>query len=169
MTSSADRAADLLTDGQERATLRLSTAGKQRQERATMAISEPARTKHVNRTAGHEGAPTEHPVVRAALRALNLVAGTIVALVALVAVGAYASLQNCEGGETQGLCVAHAGLVPVLEWPIFVVAVLAPFLGGIAAFARRQPRWLAVGTAVAIAMFGLMSIVSTGQTPYDWN
>ena len=138
-----------------------------------MAICEPARTPHVNRTARHEGAPTEHPVVRAALRALNRVAGTIVALVALVAVSAYASHQNCEGGETQGLCVAHAGLVPVLEWPIFVVAVLAPFLGGIAAFARRQPRWLAVGHGrhdrdfFFFFLFGLMSIVSTGQTPYD--
>jgi len=50
----------------------------------------------------------------------------------------------------------------VLEWPILLIAVIAPFAGGIVAFVGRQPRWLAAGICVAVLMFALMSIVSTG-------
>ena len=57
----------------------------------------------------------------------------------------------------------------MLEWPIFVISVLAPFAGGIAAFVTRRPRWLALGVAIAVVMFVLMSVVSTGQTAFDWN
>jgi hypothetical protein len=123
----------------------------------------------INRTAPHEGALSQHPAVKGTLRALNLVGGTIAAFLAFVIVGLYGALQYCEGDEVEGLCAGHAGLVPVLEWPIFVIAVVAPFAGGIAAFVTRRPRWLAVGVALAVVMFALMSIVSTGQTSYDWN
>jgi hypothetical protein len=134
-----------------------------------MVAPEPAWKPQINRTAPYEGPLTHHPAVRATARALNLVGGTIVAFFAFAIVGLYAALQSCEGGETQGLCVQHAGLVPVLEWPIFVLAVLAPFAGGIAAFVKRQPRWLALGAGVAVLMLGLIALVSTGQTAYDWN
>jgi len=134
-----------------------------------MVTTEPTWKPQIDRTAPHEGALPAHPAVRATLRALNLVAGTIVAFVAVVIVGLYAGLQTCQGEETEGLCVGHAGLVPVLEWPIFVIAVIAPFAGGVAAFLTRHPRWLAVGVAVAGAMFLLMNVVSAGQTSYEWN
>jgi hypothetical protein len=133
-----------------------------------MITTAPAPTPPVEHTTTYEGAPSEHPLVRGALRALNLAAGTLVALTAFVVVGLYAALESCAGGETHGLCAGHPGLVPVLEWPIFVVAVLAPFAGGIAAFVQRRPRWLALGAGIAVVMFGLIALVSTGQTPYDW-
>ena len=86
--------------------------------------------------------------------------------VALAVVGLHAAMQGCRGEETTGPCVSHAGFVPVLEWPIFVIAVIAPVAGGIAGCFTRRPRWLAVGAAVAVAMFAVMSLVSTGQTQF---
>ena len=106
----------------------------------------------------------QRPRVRGALRALNLVAGIAFAAVALVVVGMLAALMGCTGNELDGLCVHRAWLVPVLEWPIFVVSVIAPPAGGIAAFVTRRPRWLAAGVAVAGLMFALMLAVSTGQS-----
>jgi len=75
----------------------------------------------------------------------------------------------CEGEEDRGLCAGYAGLVPVLEWPIFVISVVAPFAGGIAAFVTRRPRWLAVGVGVAVLMLVLMAVVSEGQTGYSFS
>ena len=117
-------------------------------------------------TAPYDRTPMQRPGVKATLRALNVVGGAIVAFVAFVVVGLYAALQGCQGEETTGLCVNHAGLVPVLEWPLFVVAVIAPLAGGIAGGLTRRPRWLAVGVAVAVGMFALLGLVSTGQTEY---
>jgi len=134
-----------------------------------MTASEPSWMPQYNRTPPYEGTFSQRPLVKATLRALNLVGGIVVSCIAFVIVGLYAALQSCEGEETHGLCVAHAGLVPILEWPIFVLSVLAPFAGGVASFATRQPRWLALGVFVAVAMFLLMMSVSTGQTPFDWN
>ena len=48
----------------------------------------------------------------------------------------------------------------------FAAFVLTPFVGGIAAFVTRRPRWLVVGVAGAVVMFALMSLVSTGQSSY---
>lgn len=134
-----------------------------------MLTTDPTWKPQVNRTAPHGRPLSEHPAVQATLRGLSVVAGAAASALAFVIVGAYAALQNCEGDETQGLCAGHAGLVPVLEWPIFVIAALAPLAGGIASCATRRPRWLGLGVALAFVMFGLMSIVSTGQTSYDWN
>lgn len=129
-----------------------------------MLAADSARKPPINRPAPYEGTLLQHPVAKAVLRALNVVAGAIVSFVAFVVVGLYAVAQGCEGDETHGLCADHAGLVPVLEWPIFVIAVLAPLAGGIAGCVTRRPRWLAAGVGVAIAMFGLISLVSLGQT-----
>ena len=46
------------------------------------------------RTPPREGALSEHPAIKATLRALNIVAGTLAALVAFVIVGLYAALEN---------------------------------------------------------------------------
>lgn len=132
-----------------------------------MTTDEPTWKPQYNRTPPHEGAFSQRPFVAGTLRALNVVGGFVMASIAFVIVGLYAALQRCDGPETHGLCVDHAGLVPVLEWPIFVIAVLAPLAGGIAACVTRRPRWLVVGTAVAVVMFALMSVVSTGQTQYE--
>ena len=134
-----------------------------------MTTSEPLWKPQYDRTPPHEGAFSQRPAVKATLRALHLVGGVVVAFVAFVIVGVLAAVQACEGEETHGLCVDHAGLVPILEWPIFVLAVLAPFAGGIASFVVRRPRWLGLGVCVAVAMFLLMIAVSSGQTPFDWN
>ena len=132
-----------------------------------MITTGPARKPQINRTAPHERPLMQRPRVKATLRALNVVGGAIVSFVALVVVGLYAALQGCQGEETTGLCVNHAGLVPVLEWPIFVIAVIAPLAGGIAGCVTRRPRWLAAGVAAAVVVFALMSLVSTGQTEYS--
>ena len=131
-----------------------------------MITPEPAWMPQINRTAPYERTLMQRRGVKATLRALNVVGGTIMSFVALVVVGLYAAVQGCQGEEATGLCVNHAGLVPVLEWPIFVVAVIAPLAGGIAACVTRRPRWLAVGVAVAVVMFALLGLVSTGQTEY---
>lgn len=134
-----------------------------------MVTFEPRSKPQLHRSAPYEGAFTQRPAVQATLRALNLVAGTVAGSIAFLIVGLYAGLQNCDGGETHGLCAGHAGLVPVLEWPIVLLAAAAPFAGGIASFVTRRPGWLGLGIAVAFVMFGLMSIVSTGQTSLNWN
>jgi hypothetical protein len=123
----------------------------------------------INRSKLDGGALHERPVVDGALRVLSVLAGLGTAAVAFVVVGLYAALQNCEGGETTGLCVHQAGLVPVLELPIFVIAFAAPLIGGIATGVTKRGRWLAGGIVLALVMFAAMSLVSTGQTPYDWN
>jgi hypothetical protein len=132
-----------------------------------MVTTEPAWKPQINRTAPHEGTLWQRPAVRATVRALNVVGGAILSFFAFVLVGLYAALQGCQGEETTGLCVNHAGLVPVLEWPIFVIAAIAPLAGGIAACVTRRPRWLAVGAAVAVVMAALMGLVATGQTQYE--
>lgn len=131
-----------------------------------MLTAEPACKSQINRTAPYERPLMQRPWVKATLRALNVVGGVIVSFVTFVVVGLYAAMQGCQGEEKIGLCVNHAGLVPVLEWPIFVIAVVAPLAGGIAGCVTRQPRWLAVGAAVAVVMFALIGLVSTGQTEY---
>ena len=103
-------------------------------------------------------------LVGGTLRALNIVGGVAVAGFAFVCVGLLAAVMGCTGQETTGLCVHSGWLVPVLEWPIFVVSVLAPLAGGIAAYVTRRPRWLATGTLAAALMFALMLAVSTGQS-----
>jgi hypothetical protein len=108
----------------------------------------------------------ERPAVKGTLRALNLVGGLAVATAAFVCVGFLAAVMGCQGEETQGLCAGSAWLVPVLEWPIVVLSVLAPLAGAIAAFVTRRPRWLGLGTAVAVLMFLAEIAVSTGQSSY---
>ena len=130
---------------------------------------EPAWMPQINRSAPDGGAVRERPLVEGAFRVLSVLAGLGTACVAFVVVGLYAALQNCEGGETSGLCVHHAGLVPVLELPIFVLAFAAPLVGGIATGVTKRGRWLGWGIVLAVVMFAAMSLVSTGQTPYDWN
>ena len=132
-----------------------------------MVTTEPAWKPQINRTAPYEGTLMQRPAVKATLRALNVVGGAILSFVAFVLVGLYAALQGCQGEETSGLCVNYGGLVPVLEWPIFVIAAIAPLAGGIAACVTRQPRWLAVGAIVAVVMAALMGLVATGQTQYE--
>lgn len=129
-----------------------------------MFATEPAWKPQINRRAPHEGAFSQHPTVKGALRALNLVAGFTVALAGFVVVGFYAALLGCVGEETHGLCVNSAWLVPWLEWPIVAAAVAAPLAGGIASFVKRDPVWLVLGVVTTFAMGGLMGIVSTGQT-----
>ena len=118
----------------------------------------------VNRTARNERTLMQRTFVKASLRALNVVAGALMSFVAFLVVGLYAAMQGCQGEETTGLCVNHAGLVPVLEWPIFVIAVIAPLAGGIAGCVTRRPRWLAVGAGVSVVMCALIGLVSTGQS-----
>ena len=129
-----------------------------------MVSSTPACKPQIDHTPSIEGPLDQHPVVRATLRGLHVVAGIVMSAVAYLAVGLVAALQGCVGDETSGLCAGSAWLVPVLEWPIFLVAVIAPLAGGIAAFVARRPRWLALGVALAGAMFLLMLVVSAGQT-----
>ena len=129
-----------------------------------MVTTEPTWKLQTHRTAPHNGPLAQRPAVKATLRALNLVGGFVFSACAFVVVGMMAALAACLGGETSGLCAGNAGLVPVLEWPIFVVAVIAPLAGGIAAFATRRPRWLAVGVGLAAVMFYAMLVVSHGQT-----
>jgi len=131
-----------------------------------MVTAEPAWKPQINRTTPDQGPFMQRPAVQATLRALSVVAGAILSFIAFVLVGLYAALQGCQGEETTGLCVNYAGLVPVLEWPIFVIAAIAPLAGGIAACVTRRPRWLAVGAAVAVVMAALMGLVATGQTEY---
>jgi len=133
-----------------------------------MNAPQPASMPLVHRSEPADGPLAERPVVKGLLRALNVVGGLVASLIALVVVGLYAALQNCEGGETAGLCVHHAGLVNPLELAILVISVAAPTIGGIAAFMTKRPRWLAAGAAIAVVMFAAMSIVSTGQTPFDF-
>ena len=128
-----------------------------------MITTEPTWKLQTDRTP-HEGPLTERPAVKATLRALNLVGGLVVSALAFVVVALTAALADCLGDETTGLCAGNAGLVPVLEWPIFVVAILAPLAGGIAAFVTRRPRWLALGVSLAVVMFALMLAVSQGQS-----
>jgi len=134
-----------------------------------MVTTEPAWKPQINRTPRYEGALSQHPAVRATLRGLSALAGVVVSALAFLVVGLYATLMSCEGEETRGLCPDYAGLVPVLEWPIFVIAVCAPLAGGIVACVREQPRWLALGVVVAFVMLGLIALVSTGQSSFDWN
>ncbi len=134
-----------------------------------MVTTEPLWDPPMDRAAPPAGRLTRHPAVTATLRGLSVLAGVAVSALAFVVVGVYAVWLNCEGSETRGLCAGHAGLVPVLEWPSFVIAVLAPLAGGIAGCVRTQPRWLALGVVIAVAMLGLMSLVAIGQTSYDWN
>lgn len=132
-----------------------------------MVSTEPIWETQIKPTTPPEGTLWQRPAVRATVRALNVVGGAILSFVAFVFVGLYAALQGCQGEETSGLCVNHAGLVPVLEWPIFVIATVAPLAGGIAACVTRRPLWLAVGAIVAVVMAALMGLVATGQTQYD--
>jgi hypothetical protein len=130
-----------------------------------MSASAPAWKPQINRSEPpREDGFLQRPAVRATLRALYLVAGLAIACIAFVIVGFWAALLGCVGEETRGLCVDTAWLVPVLEWPIFVGAVVAPLAGGIASYVRRDGVWLIFGVLATILMGGLMAVVSTGQT-----
>jgi hypothetical protein len=129
-----------------------------------MSPTAPAWKPQINRSRPHEGPFSQRPAVKGALRALNLIGGFAVALVAFFVVGAWAALLGCVGEETRGLCVDNAWLVPVLEWPIFVIAVVAPLAGAVASFVKREPTWLFIGTLAAVLMGGAIAAVSTGQT-----
>jgi len=129
-----------------------------------MSSTAPAWKPQINRSQPHEDSLAQRPAVRGTLRALNLLAGFAVAFIAFVLVGAWAAFLGCVGEETHGLCANSAWLVPVLEWPIFVISVLAPLAGGIASYVKRHPYWLCVGVLTAIVMGFLMAAVSTGQT-----
>jgi hypothetical protein len=131
-----------------------------------MSAAAPAWKPQINRSEPppNEGGFLQRPAVRATLRALYLVGGFAVACGAFFVVGFWAALLGCVGEETRGLCVHTAWLVPVLEWPIFVAAVVAPLAGGIASYLKRDPVWLTVGIMAAFVMGGLMALVSTGQT-----
>ena len=104
------------------------------------------------------------PAVRATLRALYVVAGVAVAAAALVVVGFYAALFGCFGVETDGLCASASWLVPWLEWPIFLTAVIAPLAGGIVSYRERTPLWLCCGVLTSVGMAVLIALVSSGQT-----
>jgi uncharacterized membrane protein len=112
----------------------------------------------------HESRPFwQRPGVVAAVRGLYVFAGAIGAAIALICTGAVAGLSDCSGDAT-GLCTNYAGLVPVLEWALVIVAFSAPLAGGIAACVRREWAWLALGLFIATVMFGLTVVVSHGQT-----
>jgi len=129
-----------------------------------MTAPEPTSKPPYNRSPAHEGPLSQHPAVRATARGLNLVGGLAASALALLVVGVLAAWRDCLGEETHGLCAGSAWLVPVLEWPILAIAVLAPLAGGVAAFATRRPRWLALGVGMAFVMLLLMLAVATGQT-----
>lgn len=129
-----------------------------------MIATEPAWKPQVNRSEPGEGDFWQKPAVRGTLRALSLVAGIAVAAVAFAVIGFWGAVLGCVGEETTGLCASAPGLVPVLEWPIVIIATLAPFAGGIATFQKRGSHWLVGGVMIAILMGALMAAVSTGQT-----
>lgn len=129
-----------------------------------MIAAEPAWKPQINRTEPRAGSFGRRPAVKGAVRALNIVGGVAVAAVACVFVGLVAAFSGCVGNETSGICVDNAGLVPVLEWAIFLTAVIAPLAGGIVAFIRREALWLLAGTVTAGAMFYLMVELANGQT-----
>jgi hypothetical protein len=129
-----------------------------------MIATEPAWKPQINRSEPPAGSIGERPAVKSAVRALNIVGGVAVAAVAFVFVGLVAALSGCVGDESTGICVDHAGLVPVLEWAIFLTAVIAPLAGGIVAFIRREVLWLLAGTVTAGAMFYFMVELANGQT-----
>ena len=126
-----------------------------------MIATEPRSTSpQIHRAAPpHRESLFAHPTVRATVRALNIVAGLALAVLAFVA-----AFTICTGDETTGLCVRHAGLVPYLEWPIVAIGALAPLAAGIVAFVRRQPAWLFAGAATAGVMFLLLLQVVGGQS-----
>ena len=129
-----------------------------------MVTTEPVWKSPMDRIPPPAGPLSQRPAVKATLRALNLVGGLACSALAFVVVGLIAGLSACLGQETDGLCVGSAWLVPVLEWPIFVIAVLSPLVGGVAAFAQRRARWLALGAGLAVVMFCFALVVSAGQT-----
>jgi hypothetical protein len=100
----------------------------------------------------------------AALRGLILATGVVVAALAFAFVGFVALLWGCGGSETHGLCAGHAGLIPWLEWPVFVGAVLAPLAGGIAGFVRRDGYPLGLGVLLAILLALVELALTSGQT-----
>ncbi|HUR83763.1 MAG TPA: hypothetical protein VMY78_00325 [Solirubrobacteraceae bacterium] len=106
----------------------------------------------------------QRPRVRATLRALYVVGGVLVAAAAFVLVGFWAAMFGCYGVETDGLCVSAEWLIPVLEWPIFLLSVAAPLAGGIAGYVRRTAVWLCAGVATSVLMGYLIVLVSATQT-----
>ena len=131
-----------------------------------MIATEPRSTSpQIHRAAPpHRESLFAHPTVRATVRALNIVAGLALAVVAFAVLAFVAAFTICTGDETTGLCVRHAGLVPYLEWPIVAIGALAPLAAGIVAFVRRQPAWLFAGAATAGVMFLLLLQVVAGQS-----
>lgn len=105
----------------------------------------------------------ERPGVVTALRSLSLVVGLIGAGIALFLAGFGAAVADCSGDAT-GLCTNYAGVVPVLEWAIVLVAFAAPLAGGIVACVRKEWPWLALGLFTAALMIAALVAVSEGQT-----
>jgi hypothetical protein len=105
----------------------------------------------------------QRPGVITTVRSLYVVVGVIGAVGALLATGFLAAMADCSSDAT-GLCTNHAGLVPVLEWALVLVAFAAPLAGGILACVRKQWPWLVLGLFIAAAMFQLTLVVSQGQT-----
>ncbi len=131
-----------------------------------MGATAPAWKPQINRSQADDRDPSlwRRPRVRATLRALYLVGGIAVAATAFVCVGFWAAMFGCYGVETDGLCVDAAWLVPVLEWPIFLLSVAAPLAGGIAGYVKRTAVWLCAGVATSVLMGYLIVLVSSSQT-----
>jgi hypothetical protein len=105
----------------------------------------------------------QRPGVVTAVRSLYVVVGAVGAAIALLATGVMAGLSDCSGDAT-GLCTNYAGLVPVIEWALVLIAFVAPLAGGIVSCIRKQWPWIAAGLFMAAVMFGLAGMVAQGQT-----
>jgi hypothetical protein len=108
-------------------------------------------------------AVTQHRGVRTTLRALAVLFGIAGAITGLFFAGLVAAFSDCSAGAT-GMCTNLAGLVPLLEWAIVIVAFAAPLAGGIASCVREEWPWLPAGLMTGAVMVALAVLVSSGQT-----
>jgi len=101
--------------------------------------------------------------VQTTLRVLAVLIGIAGAVTGLFFAGLIAVFSDCSAGAT-GLCTNFAGLVPVLEWAIVIIACAAPLAAGIASCVRGEWPWLPAGLVAGAVMVWLAVLVSSGQT-----